>query len=186
MTKVYIETPLTNEDVLNLHAGDEVFLNGVIYVARDAAHKRFLERLENNQQLPIDLRNHIIFYAGPTPPKPGQVIGSIAPTTASRMDPYTPAMFEYGVKGVIGKGPRSQSVKDACKNDTAICFSAIGGLSALLSDKIQAAEVVAYEDLGPEAIRELIVKDFPVLVVYDAHGKDLYEQEIAKYRTIER
>ncbi|MFB9760281.1 FumA C-terminus/TtdB family hydratase beta subunit [Ectobacillus funiculus] len=186
MAKVYIETPLTNEDVLNLHAGDEVFLNGVIYVARDAAHERFLERLENNQQLPIDLRNHIIFYAGPTPPKPGQVIGSIAPTTASRMDPYTPAMFEYGVKGVIGKGPRSQSVKDACKNDTAICFSAIGGLSALLSDKIQAAEVVAYEDLGPEAIRELIVKDFPVLVVYDAHGKDLYEQEIAKYRTLER
>ena len=186
MAKVYIETPLTNEDVLNLHAGDEVFLNGVIYVARDAAHKRFLERFENNQQLPIDLRNHIIFYAGPTPPKPGQVIGSIAPTTASRMDPYTPAMFEYGVKGVIGKGPRSQSVKDACKNAKAICFSAIGGLSALLSDKIQAAEVVAYEDLGPEAIRELVVKDFPVLVVYDAHGKDLYEQEIAKYRTMER
>ncbi|MBG9812799.1 hypothetical protein ABD68_14705 [Bacillus endophyticus] len=186
MAKVYLQTPLTNEDVLKLHAGDEVFLNGVIYVARDAAHKRFLERLENNQQLPIDLQNHIIFYAGPTPPKPGQVIGSIAPTTASRMDPYTPAMFEYGVKGVIGKGPRSQSVKDACKNNKSICFSAIGGLSALLSDKIQSAEVVTYEDLGPEAVRELIVKDFPVLVVYDAHGKDLYEQEIAKYRTIER
>ncbi|MDQ1002053.1 fumarate hydratase subunit beta [Neobacillus niacini] len=184
MAKVYINTPLTNEDVLNLHAGDEVFLNGVIYVARDAAHKRFLERFENNQELPIDLRNHIIFYAGPTPPKPGQVIGSIAPTTASRMDPYTPAMFEYGVKGVIGKGPRSPYIKDASKNNQAICFSAIGGLSALLSDKIQSAEVVAYEDLGPEAVRELIVKDFPVLVVYDAHGNDLYEQEIAKYRTV--
>ena len=186
MAKVYIETPLTSKDVLSLHAGDEVFLNGVIYVARDAAHKRFLERFENNEQLPINLRNQIIFYAGPTPPKPGQVIGSIAPTTASRMDPYTPAMFEYGVKGVIGKGPRSQSVKDACKNEKAICFSAIGGLSALLSDKVHAAEVVAYEDLGPEAIRELVVKDFPVLVVYDAHGKDLYEQEIAKYRTLVR
>lgn len=186
MAKVYLQTPLNNEDVLKLHAGDEVFLNGVIYVARDAAHKRFLALFEENSQLPIDLKNHIIFYAGPTPPKPGQVIGSIAPTTAARMDPYTPAMFKYGVKGVIGKGPRSQSVKDACKTYNSICFSAIGGLSALLSDKIQSAEVVAYEDLGPEAIREIVVKNFPVLVVYDAHGDDLYEQEIAKYRTIKR
>jgi fumarate hydratase subunit beta len=186
MAKVYLQTPLTIEDVLNLYAGDEVFLNGIIYVARDAAHKRFLELLDKNQPLPVDLKNHIIFYAGPTPPKPGQVIGSIAPTTASRMDPYTPAMFEYGVKGVIGKGPRGQSVKDACKDHEAICFSAVGGLSALLSDKIQSAEVVAYEDLGPEAVRQLIVKDFPVMVVYDAHGNDLYEQEIAKYRSTEK
>lgn len=186
MAKVYLQTPLTIEDVLNLYAGDEVFLNGIIYVARDAAHKRFLELLGKNQPLPVDLKNHIIFYAGPTPPKPGQVIGSIAPTTASRMDPYAPAMFEYGVKGVIGKGPRGQSVKDACKVHQAICFSAVGGLSALLSDKIQSAEVVAYEDLGPEAVRQLIVKDFPVMVVYDAYGNDLYEQEIAKYRSTEK
>jgi len=186
MAKVYLQTPLTNEDVLNLQAGDEVFLNGIIYLARDAAHKRFLELLDRNQPLPVDLKNHIIFYAGPTPPKPGQVIGSIAPTTASRMDPYAPAMFEYGVKGVIGKGPRAQSVKDACKDHQAICFSAVGGLSALLSDKIQSAEVVAYEDLGPEAVRELTVKDFPVMVVYDAYGNDLYEQEIAKYRSIDK
>ncbi|NLT95924.1 MAG: Fe-S-containing hydro-lyase [Clostridia bacterium] len=186
MAKVCLQTPFTNEDVLKLRAGDEVFLNGIIYVARDAAHKRFLHLLSKNQPLPVDLKNQIIFYAGPTPPKPGQVIGSIAPTTASRMDPYTPAMFEYGVKGVIGKGPRSQMVKDACKEHQAVCFSAIGGLSALLSNKIQGAEVVAYEDLGPEAVRKLTVKDFPVMVVYDAYGNDLYEQEIAKYRTIQR
>jgi fumarate hydratase subunit beta len=186
LAKITLQTPLTQEDALRLQAGDEVFLNGVIYVARDAAHKRFLGLLEKGLPLPIDLRNQIIFYAGPTPPKPGQIIGSIAPTTAARMDPYAPAMFEYGVKGVIGKGPRGQSVKDSCQNEKAVCFSAIGGLSALLSDKIQAAEVVAYEDLGPEAVRELVVKDFPALVVYDTHGNDLYEQEIAKYRTIKR
>jgi fumarate hydratase subunit beta len=186
MAKVYLQTPLRREDVMNLRAGDEVFLNGVIYVARDAAHKRFLELFEQGVELPIDLKNHIIFYAGPTPPKPGQIIGSIAPTTAARMDPYTPAMFKYGVKGVIGKGPRSQAVKDACKEYQSICFSAIGGLSALLSDKVQSANIVAYEDLGPEAVRELVVKDFPVLVVYDAYAQDLYEQEIAKYRTLEK
>lgn len=184
MAKIRLQTPLTQEIVPNLKAGDEILLNGTIYVARDAAHKRILELFDNNQEPPVDLKNHILFYAGPTPPKPGQVIGSIAPTTASRMDKYTPAIFKYGVKGTIGKGPRSKEVKDACRMYEAVCFSAIGGLSALLAERVKSAEVVAYEDLGPEAIRKLVVEDFPVLVVYDAHGGDLYEQEIAKYRRL--
>lgn len=184
MAKIYLETPITQEIALNLKAGDEVYLNGIIYVARDAAHKRMLELLDKNQKLPVDLKNQVIFYAGPTPPKPGQIIGSIAPTTASRMDTYTPAMFNYGIKGTIGKGPRSKEVKEACQKYKAVCFSAIGGLSALLADRVKSAEVVAYEDLGPEAIRKLGVEEFPVLVVYDAHGGDLYEQEIKKYRRL--
>ena len=183
MSKVYLETPLNREVVLSLKAGDEVFLSGVIYVARDAAHKRLLRLLAENQEFPVNLKNEVVFYAGPTPPKPGQVIGSIAPTTASRMDPYAPKLYEYGVKGTIGKGPRSQGVKEACVKHGAVCFAAVGGLSALLADKVKSAEIVAYDDLGPEAIRKLTVENFPVLVVYDAHGGDLYEQEIAKYRT---
>jgi len=182
MAKIYLETPLVQEVVSELKAGDEVFLNGTIYVARDAAHRRFLNLLNQNQELPVDMKNHVIFYAGPTPPRPGQVFGAIAPTTASRMDPYTPAMFRHGVKGVIGKGPRSKDIKDACKTYQSVCFAAIGGLSALLAKKVLSAEVVAYEDLGPEAVRKIVVKDFPVLVVYDSHGNDLYEQEIAKYQ----
>ena len=185
MAKFYLSTPLTKNDILRLHIGDEVFLNGTIYLARDAAHQRFLELLDNKQELPVDLRNEIILYAGPTPPKPGQVIGSLAPTTAARMDPYSPRMFKYGVNAVIGKGPRSQSVKESCKKNTTLCFSAIGGLSVILSRKVKAVEVVAYEDLGTEAVRKLQVVEFPVLVVYDAHGGDLYEQEITKYRTLE-
>lgn len=184
MAKVYLETPLTREAVIHLKTGDEVFISGTIYVARDAAHKRLLELLDQNREFPVDLTGQIVFYAGPTPPKPGQIIGSIAPTTASRMDPYTPAMYKYGVKGTIGKGPRSKEVKEACMKEEAVCFSAIGGLSALLAQRVKAAEIVAYEDLGPEAIRKLTVEQFPVLVVYDAHGGDLYEQEIAKYRTL--
>lgn len=182
MAKVYLDTPLSQESVSSLVAGDEVYINGIIYVARDAAHKRFLNLLNQGEEPPIDMKNHIIFYAGPTPPRPGQVFGAIAPTTASRMDPYTPAMFRYGVKGVIGKGPRSEDVKDACVSYNAVCFAAIGGLSALLAKKVMSSEIVAYDDLGPEAVRKIIVKDFPVLVVYDSHGNDLYEQEIKKYQ----
>jgi fumarate hydratase subunit beta len=184
MAKIVLETPLTKEQVLQFRAGDEVFLNGTIYVARDAAHKRLLELIERGEEFPVNLKNEVVFYAGPTPPKPGQIIGSIAPTTASRMDPYTPAMYKYGVKGTIGKGPRSQQVREACVQYEAVCFAAIGGLSALLAQKVKAAEVVAYEDLGPEAIRKLTVEQFPVMVVYDSHGGDMYEQEIAKYRTL--
>jgi fumarate hydratase subunit beta len=181
MAEYRLNTPLTDEDIQKLQIGDQVFLTGTIYMARDAAHKRMVDLIDANQSLPVDLRGEIIFYAGPCPPKPGQIIGPVAPTTSFRMDPYAPAMYEYGVKGTIGKGPRGETVKQACKQFGAISFAAIGGLSTILSRRVTAAEVVAYEDLGPEAIRRLEVEDFPLLVAYDAHGKDLYEQEIAKY-----
>ncbi|MGG3563893.1 FumA C-terminus/TtdB family hydratase beta subunit [Neobacillus rhizosphaerae] len=181
MAEYRITTPLTDEDIQKLQIGDQVLLTGTIYMARDAAHKRMVDLLEVNQPLPVDLRGEIIFYAGPCPPKPGQIIGPVAPTTAYRMDPYAPAMYEYGVKGTIGKGPRRDMVKQACSQFGAISFAAVGGLSTILSRRVKEVEIVAYEDLGPEAIRRLLVEDFPLLVAYDAHGQDLYEQEIAKY-----
>jgi fumarate hydratase subunit beta len=182
VTQYRVNTPLTEEFIHQLQAGDEVLLSGAIYLARDAAHKRMSAMFEQGGQPPVDLKGQIIFYAGPCPPKPGQIIGPIAPTTAFRMDPYAPAMYEYGVKGTIGKGPRGESIKEACVQYNAVSFAAIGGLSAVLSQKVKAVEIVAYEDLGPEAIRWLLVEDFPMLVAYDAHGNDLYEQEIAKYK----
>jgi fumarate hydratase subunit beta len=184
LTAYHLQTPLTRETLLGLRIGDEVFLTGTLYVARDAAHRRFLALLAENQPLPVDLRNEIVFYAGPTPAQPWQVIGAIAPTTASRMDPYAVPLFQYGVAATIGKGPRGEAVKAACEAHKAVCFSAVGGLSAVLSEKVREVEVVAYEDLGPEAVRRIVVDDFPVLVVYDTHGGDLYEQEIAKYRSL--
>jgi len=184
MAKYSWNTPLTDDQFLQLRIGDEVLLTGTIYMARDAAHKRMIELIENNQPLPVNLCNQIIFYAGPCPPKPGQIIGPTAPTTAYRMDPYAPAMYQYGVKGTIGKGPRREIVKEACQKYGAVSFAAVGGLSAILSKCIQEVEIVAYEDLGPEAIRRLEVVDFPLLVAYDAYGQDLYEQEISKYRSL--
>lgn len=181
MVEYRLKTPLTDEDIEKLKIGDQVLLTGTIYMARDAAHKRMVELLAANLPLPVDLKDEIIFYAGPCPPKPGQIIGPVAPTTAFRMDPYAPAMYEYGVKGTIGKGPRQATIKDACKKYRAISFAAIGGLSTILSRRIKKVEMVAYEDLGPEAIRKLEVENFPLLVAYDAHGGDLYAQEIAKY-----
>jgi fumarate hydratase subunit beta len=178
----HLKTPLSSGEIRKLRIGDQVFFTGTLYMARDAAHKRMVELLERNEPLPVDLRNQIIFYAGPCPPKPGQIIGPVAPTTAYRMDPYTPAMFRYGVKGTIGKGPRREIVKEACKAYGAVSFAAVGGLSALLSKKVKSVEIVAYEDLGPEAIRRLLVEEFPLLVAYDSYGGDLYEQEIAKYK----
>lgn len=182
MAIYHLNTPVRPEDIAQLRIGDQVFLNGTIFMARDAAHKRMVELLEQGLELPVDLRNQIIFYAGPCPPQPGQIIGPVAPTTAYRMDPYAPAMYEYGVKGTIGKGPRRYMVKEACQRYGAVSFAAVGGLSALLSKKVNAVDIVAYEDLGPEAIRRLEVAEFPLLVAYDSHGGDLYEQEIAKYR----
>jgi fumarate hydratase subunit beta len=186
MAEYQITTPLTDEDIQKLQIGDQVLLTGTIYMARDAAHKRMVDLLEANQPLPVDLRGEIIFYAGPCPPKPGQIIGPVAPTTAYRMDPYAPAMYEYGVKGTIGKGPRRDMVKQACSQFRAISFAAVGGLSTILSRRVTGVEIVAYEDLGPEAIRRLQVEDFPLLVAYDAHGQDLYEQEIAKYENFNK
>ncbi len=184
MAEYRLTTPLTDEDIQKLKIGDQVLLSGTIYMARDAAHKRMVELLEKNEPLPVDLKDQIIFYAGPCPPKPGQIIGPVAPTTAYRMDPYARAMYEYGVKATIGKGPRRDVVKEACKEFNAISFAAIGGMSTILARRIKEVEMVAYEDLGPEAIRRLVVEDFPLIVVYDADGQDLYEQEIAKYQKI--
>ena len=182
MASYNISTPLADEDIASLHIGDEVCLSGVIYMARDAAHKRFCDLLAENKPLPVDLHGQVIFYGGPGPSKPGDVIGVVAPTSAYRMDPYAPALFEYGVKAVIGKGNRGQAMRQSCVDNTAVCFSAIGGISATLFSCIQSAEVVAYADLKTEAVQRLVVVDFPLLVTNDAHGRDLYEEEVKKYR----
>lgn len=178
----YIDAPLNEKTVALLRAGDQVLLSGVIYTARDAAHKRFVSLIEQGLELPVDLRNQVIYYAGPCPPKPGKVVGPNAPTTAYRMDSFAPAMFKYGVKATIGKGPRTEPVKQACIEHKAIHLSAIGGMSTLLAKKVKKVEVVAYEDLKTEAIRAFTIEDFPVLVTYDIYGGDMYEQEIKKYR----
>ena len=171
-----ITTPLTDEAVADLKTGDEVLLTGVIYTARDAAHRRIMEAVERGEGPPIDLKGQIVYYVGPTPPRPGQIIGSAGPTTAYRMDPFTPKMLELGIKAAIGKGGRSKEVRDAFVSHKAVYFGAIGGSGALLSGFIKKVDIVAYEDLGTEAIRRLEVEDFPVIVVNDIYGNDLLEQ----------
>jgi len=168
-------TPLTDADVASLKAGDRVRISGVIYTARDAAHARLLPLIEKGEALPIDVTGQIIYYTGPSPARPGTVIGSVGPTTASRMDTFTPSLLKLGLKGTIGKGYRGQPVKDALKQYKAIYFGAIGGAGAVLSEFVRKAEVVAYEDLGTEAIRRLEVDAFPAIVLYDCHGGDLYQ-----------
>ena len=177
-----IALPLTDETLKDLKAGDEVLLNGVIYVGRDAAHKRMIEALDQGKPLPFDIKGQIIYFMGPSPARPGQPIGSAGPTTSGRMDSYSPRLIAEGLKGMIGKGMRSQAVKDAMKQYKAVYFGAIGGAGALASQSIKKAEVVAYEELGAEAIRRLEVEDFPVTVVNDTYGGDLYEEGKAKYR----
>ena len=174
MTKK-IHTPLTREDVRNLKAGDSCLITGVIYTARDAAHKRLCELLDKGQPLPVDMENAIIYFVGPTPAKPGQAIGSAGPTTSYRMDAYSPALIAAGQTGMIGKGKRGPEVIAAMKEHGAVYFGAIGGCGALLSKCIKKAEIVAYEDLGAEAIRRLEVEDFPVVVIIDSEGNNLYE-----------
>ena len=180
-SEIKLTTPLSSEDVERLKAGDKVLLNGVIYTARDAAHKRMVEALKVKKPLPFDLQGQVIYYVGPAPAPPGRVIGSCGPTTSSRMDPYTIFLLEAGMKGMIGKGFRSDRVKDAIRKYRAIYFAAIGGAGALLSQHVKKAEVIAYEDLGTEAIRKLEVKDFPVIVVNDVNGNDLYQEGVKKY-----
>ncbi len=170
-----LQTPLTKEKVKNLQAGDYVYITGTIYSARDAAHKRMTESLAKGETLPMPLENEIIYYLGPTPARPGQVIGSAGPTTASRMDKYAPALLDLGQTGMIGKGRRSEGVIASMKKNTAVYFAAVGGAGALLSKCIKKAEVIAYEDLGAEAIYKLEVEDFPVIVVIDCEGNNLYE-----------
>ena len=177
-----INTPLTEEAIESLKTGDEVLLTGVIYTARDAAHRRIVESLDKGEGTPIDLSGQIIYYVGPTPPRPGEVIGSAGPTTAYRMDPFTPRMLEQGIKAAIGKGGRSKEVRESLISHKAVYFGAIGGSGALLSETIKSVEVVAYEDLGPEAIRKLEVQDFPVIVVNDIYGNDLLEQGRSEWR----
>lgn len=171
-----ITFPLTKAEAKQLHAGDMCYATGVLYTARDAAHKRMYESMEKGEELPISLKDTVLYYLGPSPAKEGQVIGSAGPTTSSRMDKYTPRMLQAGVTGVIGKGKRSQAVRDSLKAEGAVYFAAIGGAGALLSKCIKEAEVVAYEDLGTEAIRRLYVENLPVVVIMDTSGRDYYEE----------
>ena len=179
---IRLTTPLTNADVEKLKIGDRVILTGVIFTARDAAHKRLVQLLETGESLPFDLQGQVIYYVGPSPAKPGQVIGSAGPTTSYRMDSYSPLLMEKGLRGMIGKGNRGKPVLDALKKHHAVYFAAVGGAAALIARTIKAAKVIAYEDLGPEAVRELAVEDFPAIVINDMYGGDLYEQGVAKYK----
>ncbi len=171
----HITAPLNDKTVKELKSGDYVYITGTIYTARDAAHKRMYEALERNEELPFDVRNNIIYYMGPSPAREGRPIGSAGPTTASRMDKYTPILLDKGLKGMIGKGKRRKEVKDAMIKNGAVYFAAVGGAGAILSKSIRESEVIAYDDLGTEAIRRLYVEDFPVIVVIDCNGNDLYE-----------
>ena len=179
---VRLKTPLTDRDVEKLKIGDRVLINGVIYTGRDAAHRRLFDLLKSGKEFPFDLRGQVIYYVGPTPAKPGQVIGSAGPTTSYRMDAFAPALIEKGLKGMIGKGMRSDQVKEAMKRHKAVYFATTGGAGALLAKRVKKAEVVVYDDLGPEAIRRLEVEDLPVIVVNDVEGNDLYVEGAKKYK----
>ena len=176
-----ITSPIDLEVIENLKAGDQVLISGTIYVGRDSAHKRMVEALDKGEKLPFDVEGQTIYYMGPSPAKPGEVIGAAGPTTSGRMDAYAPRLMEEGLKAMIGKGLRTQDVKDAMKKHKAVYMAAIGGAGALISKCIKSAEVVAYEDLGAEALRRLEVEDLPVTVINDIHGGDLYEEGKLKY-----
>jgi len=178
---IRLKTPLSDADVEKLKAGDKVLLNGVIYTGRDAAHKRLYDLLMAGKPLPIDVKGQVIYYVGPAPAKPGQVIGSAGPTTSGRMDAFSPKLIEMGLKGMIGKGMRKKEVVEAMKKYKAVYFAATGGAGALLAKAVKKAQVVAYDDLGPEAISRLEVENFPVIVVNDTKGNDLYEEGMRKY-----
>ena len=181
----YINAPITKEECKNLNAGDYVYISGTIYTARDAAHKRMYEALEKNEKLPIDMNNNIIYYMGPSPAREGRPIGSAGPTTSSRMDKYAPDLLDLGLIGMIGKGKRNKAVKDAIVRNGSVYFAAIGGAGAILSKCIVESKVIAYDDLGTEAIRELKVENLPVVVVIDSKGNDLYENAIEEYKTFD-
>ncbi|MBC2722624.1 Fe-S-containing hydro-lyase [Desulfosporosinus sp.] len=179
---ICIETPLTQEKLKGLKVGDNVLINGVIYTGRDAAHKKMIEALERGEDLPFEVNEQIIYFVGPTPAKEGQVIGSAGPTTSGRMDAYSPKLISKGLTGMIGKGLRAPEVIDAMKTHGAVYFGAIGGAGALIAKRIVSAEVIAYPELGPEAVRRLVVKDFPVMVIIDHEGNNLYDIGKAQYR----
>ena len=181
---VRLTTPLSRWDVESLHAGDRVMLSGTIYTARDAAHARLVALIAENKPLPFPAEGQVLYYVGPTPARPGAPIGSAGPTTSGRMDPYTPALLAAGIKGMIGKGSRSAEVREAMTRHRAVYFAATGGAGALLAKRVKSAEIVAWEDLGPEAVRRLVVEDFPLVVIDDVHGHDLYEEGAARYRAV--
>ena len=181
MPQIKLVTPLNDETIENLRIGQKVLLNGTIYTGRDAAHKKMVELLDQGKPLPVNLKGQVIYYVGPSPAKPGQVIGSAGPTTAGRMDVYTPRLLALGLKGMIGKGKRTPEVIKAIKQYKSVYFAAVGGAAALISKCIKRCTVIAYPELGPEAIHELYVEDFPVIVVNDTLGGDLYEEGLKIY-----
>jgi fumarate hydratase subunit beta len=183
---IKIQLPLKDADLERLRAGDHVLLSGVIYSARDAAHRRMIASLQKGETLPIDVRGQVIYYVGPTPARPGRVIGSAGPTTSMRLDSFTPALLEAGLKGIIGKGGRGPAVREALKKHKAVYFLAVGGTGALLSQRIKKVDIVAYEDLVTEAVRRMEVEDFPAIVVNDIYGNDLLKQGMAQYRQRDR
>lgn len=177
----HITVPVAKEEIQDLRAGDYVYLTGVIYTARDAAHKRMDEALSERKELPLDIKNQMIYYMGPSPAREGRPIGSAGPTTASRMDKYAPRLLDLGLGGMIGKGKRNQAVQDAIVRNKAVYFAAVGGAGALLSKCIKRADVIAYDDLGTEAIRRLEIEDLPAIVVIDSEGNNLYETAVKEY-----
>lgn len=179
---VYLKTPLKTEDLEKLQIGDKVYISGTIYTGRDAAHKRLVELVQAGKELPFDIKGQVIYYVGPAPAPPGKPIGSAGPTTSYRMDPYAPILMDAGLKGMIGKGPRNQAVIDSMKKNKAVYFAAIGGAAVVVAESIKEAKVIAYEDLGTEAIRELKVENFPCIVANDVNGNDIYQEGVEKYK----
>jgi len=182
MKTVELRTPLDERQISQLESGDKVFLSGVIYTARDAAHKRLVALIDEGKELPFDLKGAVIYYVGPAPSKPGQVINSAGPTTSYRMDLFTPLLLEHGLKGTIGKGPRSKKVRDSMVSNGGVYFAAVGGAAAGIASSVKKAEIIAYDDLGPEAIRKLVVERMPLFVVNDIRGNDLFEAGVSNYR----
>ncbi len=180
--EIHLRTPLKDDDVKELRIGDKVLITGTIYTARDAAHKRLVDLIEAGKDLPFDIKGQIIYFVGPAPARPGMPIGSAGPTTSYRMDPYSPILLDAGLKGMIGKGPRNKEVIDSMIKNKAVYLAAIGGAAVVMAQSIKAAKVIAYEDLGPEAIRELKVENLPCIVANDIYGKDLFDEGVRKYK----
>ncbi len=180
--EIHLQTPLQEKDLEKLQVGDKVLISGIIYTGRDAAHKRLVELVKNGKELPFDIQGQIIYFVGPSPAKPGMPIGSAGPTTSYRMDSYSPALLDVGLKGMIGKGPRGQTVIDSMVKNKAVYFAAIGGAAVVIAKSIKDAKVIAYEDLGTEAIREMQVEDFPCFVANDTQGNDIYQDGVQKYK----
>jgi fumarate hydratase subunit beta len=183
LSVIKITTPFNDNITQLLKSGDRVLISGRVYTARDAAHKRMIEALDQGQELPINIKDQVLYYVGPTPAKPGQVIGSAGPTTSGRVDKYTPTLLDLGLKGMIGKGYRSQEVIDSIKKNKAVYFAAVGGAGALIAKCIKNVEVIAFEDLGTEAIHELEIEDFPAIVINDTHGNDWYKEAVERFRS---